>query len=200
MIRITHTFGVLFSMKSLSAHSSIRFGVHAKGLQQGPMALVQSSAIVAGGEVRPEYLARTAPEAVRFREEDLLRQGDVLLVAKGASNLAAVWPGSHEDSLASSMLFVIRPDQHHLLPEFLAAFLNSRPAQAQMAQYLKPGSAPVLSRAALDRLAVPVPSLPEQQRMVALATSVQGTVQGLQQLSDTYAQLLNTAWANFTER
>lgn len=187
-------------MKQLFDFSTIRFGVHAKGLRQGPMALVQSSAIAADGAVRAEYLVRTAPMAVRYRQEDLLQAGDVLLVAKGASNLAAVWPGSHEDSLASSMLFVIRPHRHHLLPAFLAAYLNSRPAQAQLAQYRKPGSVPVLGRAALDRLAVPVPPLAEQQRMLHLAATVQRTVQHLNQLSDAYAQLLHAAWANFTEQ
>lgn len=183
----------------LTSIATVRFGVHAKGLQQGAMGLVQSSAIGPHGAVQAAKVDRTSPHHIRFGEEDLLQKEDVLFIGRGAQNLAAVWPGAEEDTVASSMLFVIRPDPARILPAYLAAYLNSRPAQAQLAQYRKPGSTPAISRQALDQLAVPLPPMAEQWRMVALARTVQGTVHNLQQLCDTYAQLLNAAWANFTE-
>ncbi|MBL0128314.1 MAG: restriction endonuclease subunit S [Flavobacteriales bacterium] len=179
--------------------STTRFGVNAKGMDKGPMALVQSSAINADGSIVVPYINRTEPSLITFKAEDLLRKDDVLFIGKGSINTAALWPGSAEDTVASSMLYVIRPNPDLILPAYLAAYLNSHPAKAQIARYIKAGTVPVVSRQALNDLEIPVPSLAEQRKLVQLADAVQRTKLHLNELSTSYAQLLDAVWATYPE-
>ncbi len=180
--------------------ASIRFGVHAKALEQGSMALVPASAIGEHGDIQSAYLRRIAPEVVRHQPADVLQPGDVLLVGKGSANHAAVWPGSAEDTLASNTLYVIRPNPQQVLPEYLAGYLNSTPAQAWFATHQKTGTVNVLSREALNELLVPVPPLATQQRMVKLTLASRRAIQQLTELTFSHAQLLNSAWAQLDEQ
>lgn len=177
--------------------SSARFGVNAKGLRKGPMALVQSSAILPDGIIEHAYIDRVHPELISFKEVDLLRKDDVLLIGKGSVNSAVIWPGSSEDTIASSMLYVIRPHAEVVLPAYLAAYLNSHSAKAQMTRSAKTGSVNVLSRKALDQLQVPVPSLDEQHKLVRLADAAQRAKRHLNELTNAYTQLLDAVWANY---
>lgn len=190
-----------FAMKQqLVEFASIRFGVHAKALEQGSMALVPASAIGEHGYILPHHLRRIAPEVVRCQPADLLQAGDVLLVGKGSVNHAAVWPGSDEDTLASNTLFVIRPNRQQVLPEYLAGYLNSTTAQAWFATHQKTGTVNVLSREALNELLVPVPPLATQHRMVQLTDASLRAIHHLTELSKVHAQLLNSAWAQLNDQ
>lgn len=180
--------------------ASIRFGVHAKALEKGTMALVPASAIGERGEVLPQYLRRIAPEVVRSQPADLLQPGDVLLVGKGSANHAAVWPGSLEATLASNTLYVIRPNPQQVIPEYLAGYLNSTPAQAWFATHQKTGTVNVLSREALNELLIPLPPIETQKRMVRLTAASRRAIDHLTELSHAHAQLLNSAWAQLDEQ
>lgn len=182
-------------MKSINSISSIRFGVHAKALEKGPMALVPSSAVGADGAIIPHFQRRIAPEVVRYQDSDLLQADDVLLVGKGSSNHAAVWPGSAEGTLATNTLYVIRPNRQLVLPSYLAGYLNSTAAQAWFITHQKAGTVKVLSREALNELLVPVPPLAIQERMVRLADASRRAILQLSELSQAHAALLNSAWA-----
>ncbi len=182
----------------LPAISTIRFGVHAKALKKGPMILVQSSAIGDFGKIHTNFLQRTAVEVVRFREEDVLQPGDVLLIGKGAKRLAAVWPGSNEDALASSVLFVIRPHPD-INPLFVASFLNSTPAQAHMARYTKPGSVQSVGRTALDTLPIPRLDGALQHTMAKLYEAEHRFHQTLQKLADVRRSYTDAAWAKLIQ-
>lgn len=183
----------------LSDIATTRFGVHAKRMQTGTMALVQSSAIKENGGIAHAYIDRTDPALLSYKEVDLLRKDDVLLIGKGSSSTAALWPGSTEDTVASGMLYVIRPNVENLLPAFLAAYLNSRPAQAQMAAMRKIGTVPVLSRQALDQLEIPLPSLEDQHKLIRLADAAQRAKLHLNELTNAYTQLLDAVWANYPQ-
>jgi hypothetical protein len=185
-------------MKKILSHiADTRFGVNAKALDKGPMALVQSSALLSGGIVDLGLLRRIAPEVVNYKPEDLLRKDDVLLIGKGSDNHAAVWPGSDEDTLASSMLYVIRPDPNVIIPAFLVSYLNSHAAKAYFNFHQKAGTVKVLGRMALDELPVPLPSLAEQRTVAQLATAVQHSRSLLNELSQAHATMLNSVWAKF---
>jgi hypothetical protein len=186
--------------QQLVEFASIRFGVHAKALEQGSMALVPASAIGEHGDILTHHLRRIAPEVVRCQPADLLQAGDVLLVGKGNVNHAAVWPTGFEDTLASNTLFVIRPNRQQVLPEYLVGYLNSAPAQAWFTTHRKTGTVQVLSREALNELLVPVPPLATQQRMVKLTHAAQRAIQQITELSNAHAQLLNTAWAQLNDQ
>ena len=138
--------------RQLVEFASIRFGVHAKALDHGTMALVQASAFGEHGGIEHHHVRRIAPAVVSYKPDDLLRVGDVLLVGKGNVNHAVLWPGSDEDTLASSTLYVIRTDPQQVLPAYLASYLNSTPAKAYFTFHQKAGTVKVLGRAALNEL------------------------------------------------
>ena len=181
--------------QQLVEFASIRFGVHAKALDKGPMALVPASAIGEHGVILEPNIRRIAPEVVRHQPADLLEKGDVLLIGKGNANHAAVWPGSLEGTLASNTLYVIRPNQQLVLSDYLAGFLNSTAAKAWFTARQKTGTVNVLGRKALNELLVPLPSLKVQQQMVRLAHASHRAIAQLTELSNAQAQLLNSAWA-----
>jgi len=185
--------------RQLVEFASIRFGVNAKGLDLGPMALVQAAALGEHGELAYDHIRRIAPAVVSHKPDDLLRAGDVLLVGKGNVNHAVLWPGSAEGTLASSTLYVIRPDPKQVLPAYLVSYLNSTPAKAYFAFHQKAGTVKVLGRAALNELMVPVPPMNQQLRMVHLAEATYRTHRLLNELSQAHAQLLNTAWATLDQ-
>lgn len=175
--------------------ASIRFGVHAKALRKGPMALVPASAIEAHRAIQLDDLPRVSPEVVRYKTDDLLQPGDVLLIGKGSTNHATVWPGSVEDTLASNTLFVIRTDRQQVIPEYLAGYFNSTTAKAWFAFHQKAGTVKVLSREALNEMEVPVPPLAVQQRMASLASASGRIIANLNELAQAHSSLLNSAWA-----
>lgn len=175
--------------------ASIRFGVHAKALNKGPMALVPSSAIGEHRSIQLDELPRVSPEVLRFKKDDLLQQGDVLLIGKGSINHAVVWPGSAEDTLASNTLFVIRTDLQQVLPEYLAGYFNSTAAKAWFTFHQKAGTVKVLSRQALDEMVIPVPPIEVQHRMASLASASNRIIANLNELSHAHTSLLNSAWA-----
>jgi hypothetical protein len=180
--------------------SAVRFGVHAKALDQGSLALVPASALAEHGQLVTDHIRRSAPEVLSYQPADLLQPGDVLLVGKGNINHAAVWTGSHEDTLASSTLYVIRTDPRQVLPQYLASYLNSTTARAWFTMHRKTGTVAVLSRQALNTLLVPVPSLEEQGRIIQLATAAQQAQELLHQLSTAHTLLLNSVWAQLDKQ
>jgi hypothetical protein len=183
-------------LPTLAQLANLRFGVHAKALEEGPMALVQSSAIGEHGIIVHDHIRRITPEVVSFKEEDELREGDVLFIGKGSQHHAAVWPGSDEGTLASSMLYVIRPFPD-LLPAFLAGYLNSTVAQAHFTTFRKTGTVNVVGRKALESLPMPLPTLAQQHKAIQLADAAQRTQFLLNELSHAQQQLLNSVWAQF---
>lgn len=183
---------------SINELGSVRFGTHAKALKQGPLGLVQSSAIRASGMVARELVARAAGDAVRFQQKDLLEPGDVLLIGKGPRNAAAVWQGGDTPTLAASMLYVIKPRTDRVLPGYLAGYLNSVEAQAVFATHAKVGTVKVLGRKALDELRIPVPSLEEQRLFVQIADAAQREQLLLDRLKEQHQQLIRSVWASLT--
>jgi restriction endonuclease S subunit len=61
---------------------------------------------------------------------NLLKNGDILFVAKGNHNYATTFR-STEPTVAISAFFVIRPDISRVYPEYLAWYINSPEAQKQ---------------------------------------------------------------------
>lgn len=183
--------------RQLIEFSAVRFGVNAKAFDDGSVALVPASAIGAGGQLDPSGLRRVMPELITYKPDDLLQEGDVLLIGKGNVNHAAVWPGSDEDTVASGTLYVIRPDAQQVLPHFLAGYLNSAQVRAWFAGHQKMGTVKVLGRAALNLLLVPVPSLHEQQRFVHFMHATHQAQVLLNDLAQAHTNMLNSVWAQF---
>ena len=124
---------------------------------------------VAHGSIKTcgEWLAT---EIEGRKEPDWLRDGDVLLVARGSSHYAALVSNPPTQAVASPHLYVmrvLRPAQ--LLPAFLAWQLNQGPVQ----RYLQTAAEGTLQRSvrrsALDQLPLSVPPVERQLIILRLA-------------------------------
>ena len=117
------------------------------------------------------------------READWLRDGDVLVVAKGTRYFATCLSGVPDNTVSSPHMYVLRvkaPDR--LFPEFLAWQINQRPAQQYLAQAAVGTNQLSIRRAALESMALAVPSIEQQQkvlRIAALARAERATLEKL---------------------
>lgn len=117
------------------------------------------------------------------KQPDWLKAGDVLFVAKGARFYAVCVDEPPSAAVCSPHFFLlqVRP-KIALLPAFLAWQINQPPFQRQLHQAAEGSSQLSIRRPVLESLTVCVPSLADQQRIVALAALARQERRTLHQL------------------
>ena len=104
------------------------------------------------------------------KHPDWLKAGDILFVAKGARFYAVCIDEPPSPAVCSPHFFLLRvASQGLLLPAFLAWQINQPPFQRQLQQAAEGSSQLSIRRPVLESLTLSVPSLVDQQRIVALA-------------------------------
>ena len=131
-----------------------------------------------GGLVRTELDTRKSP--------DWLQRGDVVFVARGMRNYALCMDEVPLPTVCSQYFFLLRvrsaPLLPALLPEFLAWQINRAPAQRYLASNAEGSDQLSIRRGVLENLPLVVPSIEQQQRIVALGTAARRERQLLEQL------------------
>lgn len=127
------------------------------------------------------------------RQPDWLKAGDVLFVTKGARFYAVCIDEPPSAAVCSPHFFhlQVKPDAR-LLPHFLAWQINQPPFQRQLQQAAEGSSQLSIRRPVLEALTLCVPSLPDQQRIVALANLARQERQLLSQLMQSRTLQLQT--------
>lgn len=111
-------------------------------------------------------LVRIEPGAIN--PVQVLQDGDVLFLAKGAKNFAFVPSDLPRPALAASYFFILRPDAR-ILPSYLAWFLNLDSTKRLFSQFSGYSAhMPVVRRDVLEDVLVPLPSLNVQTRIIDL--------------------------------
>lgn len=157
----------LIQLATIQQGLQFRGGVEAS--QNGRYAVVQIRDFDDFGELAPGPggLTRIRPQGPV--ERYLVRQGDVLFLARGARNFACAISAPLEDTLAVGYFFILRPDASRVLPGYLSWYLNSPPARAFYRSVAAQGShMPIVNRAMFETLEVPVPRLVVQQSVADL--------------------------------
>ena len=108
-------------------------------------------------------LIRFTPAGSTTKSE--IQQGDVLFLAKGQENFAYPVACVANHVLAANSFYILRSDKATILPEYLAWWLNQKPAQEYIQLNRSGSSLPFLSVSALSRLEVPIPAI-EMQRKI----------------------------------
>lgn len=99
------------------------------------------------------------------KQHYFVRQGDVLLVARGIQH-RAVWISRHlPKTIAVSNFFLIRMKKKDVLPAYLAWYLNSQPAQYFFQRHRMGSNILSLQKRDLEHLEVPVPPVGIQERI-----------------------------------
>ena len=108
-------------------------------------------------------LTRFTPAGSTTKSE--IQPGDVLFLAKGQENFACPINCVTNHVLAANSLYILRPDRATILPEYLAWWLNQKPAQEYIQLNRSGSSLPFLSVSALSRLEVPIPPIEVQRKI-----------------------------------
>ena len=104
------------------------------------------------------------------KQPDWLKAGDVLFVSKGARFYAVCIDEPPSSAVCSPHFFLLQVmPRAPLLPTFLAWQINQPPFQRQLQQAAEGSSQLSIRRPVLESLTLCVPSLADQQRIVALA-------------------------------
>jgi restriction endonuclease S subunit len=101
------------------------------------------------------------------KRSQVLEKGDVLFISRGPRKLAIALTWSIENTIATSQFFVLRPDER-LLPEFLAWYINQRPAQRYIEEHSTGTSASLINLEAVKRLPVEAPPVETQARITKI--------------------------------
>jgi type I restriction enzyme S subunit len=152
------------------------------------VAHVQRNRVLTGD---PRYFEVTQAELERWR----LLSGDVLIIEGNGSaeqiGRTALFRGEIQDCVHQNHVIRIRPCTSRLSSEFLNGFLNSPAGQdAVQAQSRTTSGLRTLSVGRIKQIRVPVPSLPDQRRIVAKLDTLQAEVDSLKRLqAETGAEL-----------
>ena len=78
----------------------------------------------------------------------------------------------HPQWLPAGSLFILRPDPSRILADYLVFFLNLPTTQALLRQLATGSTIPNLRRTAIEQLALPLPSLADQHKLVSVGRLV----------------------------
>ncbi len=118
--------------------------------------------------------------AIEGRRQNLfLNKGDLLFAAKGSNNFCAVFQALNCPAVASSSFLTLRiRDRNNLLPEYVCWYINLDTTLKYLRSEAKGTGIPSISKATLEELEIPVPSV-ERQKMIAEVARLQAEAQRL---------------------
>ena len=154
-------------MRTTLGHiTTIQTGFFAKTVAEGDIVYLQARHFDENGQLinilHPEL------KADNITEKHLLRPGDVLFVAKGTKNIAAVYESHNPPSVASTSFFVLRLFNEDILPEYLAWFINHPNTQKILKGDAIGSSMVSISKAVLEKLEISIPDMQTQQSILKI--------------------------------
>ena len=163
------------------------------------VALDGSHYLLQAKNVDGDHLSYETQKLVRFhpalsRTDRPLEKGDLLFMARGAHNFTILLEDLPEPTLAAACFFIVRVSSPEILPGYLGWYLNQAPVE----HYLMTHSGrsvhmPVVRRAVLENIPIPVPTLDRQAKIADLNALMLKEVNLLQQLGRKRKELITAA-------
>jgi restriction endonuclease S subunit len=160
-----------FSMRYLNDIATIRSGYLFRGKIEpdaaGQYQVVQIGDIATDSRFAGGALTRVALPDVKSSQ--ILEPGDVLFISRGPRKQALAVTDRLENAIATSQFLIIRPlDDTVMLPEFLAWYINQRPAQRYINEHSTGSAVTLINIEALKLLPVDAPPLETQRGIVQI--------------------------------
>ncbi len=121
------------------------------------------------GDITPDArlvkgtLTRTSLPDVK--QSQILEPGDVLFISRGPRKQAVAVVERIENAIATSQFFVLRSEEK-VLPEYLAWYINQRPAQRYIEEHSTGSAVTLINIEALKMLPIEAPPPETQHRIV----------------------------------
>ena len=129
----------------------------------------------------------------------VLRPGDVLFLSRGHRHPALPIDASMPELIAPGYFFILRGDRAKVLPEYLAWYINYPATQEMLKNMAKGTQIPFLSVGDFGLMAMPLPTLATQERIVTLARLARQERELLARLADRRQVLLNGICMNLAD-
>jgi len=143
--------------------SKIYSGFYQKPMEKGDMRYFQAKDFDDTGRWLGE--AGSWLERKPQNEKHLLWEGDVLFVGKGYRNFAWAYKAAYGPAIASTIFMVLRPNRERIVPEYLAAVLNTEKYQEYFQKLGAGSSIPSIRKKELEAIDIPLPDLKEQEKV-----------------------------------
>ncbi|MBL7867158.1 MAG: restriction endonuclease subunit S [Flavobacterium lindanitolerans] len=153
--------------KTISDIADIRFGVYSRTEESEGIPYLQVRQFDEYGILNglpDEFI-----ELDHKSDQQLLKDGDVLFVGKGNRLFAWCYRETDGPYIASSIFFVLRPNQNIIYPEYLSAVLNAPQTKAVFQQIGSGTNIFSIRKSELGAFEIPLPSLEKQKKIAALA-------------------------------
>lgn len=155
----------LREIAQISAGHPIRGGVD--GLARGDVALLQIRDVDIDVGINWSKTLRVTPPGKR--KPNYLQPGDVVFTSRGTRNLAVAIVDVPGTAICAPNLFILRLNRAGAcLPEYLAWFMNQRPAQDYFLRSAMGTNILNIRREVIEKLPVIVPSLRKQTAIIEL--------------------------------
>lgn len=176
---------------TLNQIADITAGLHFRtGVSNDPtgnVVLIQIKDITRDLGLRMDSLTR-----VHFNhfEPYVVRQNDVLFVARGSRFGAVLIEEPLQNAIATGSFFVLRP-RRDVLPAFLRWAINSAPVQSQLERAKQGSGLPMVPRREIETLLLDVPPVETQRAIVRLDQLKREEAQIMAQLLQKRAQFVD---------
>ncbi len=102
-----------------------------------------------------------------IKSNQFLEPGDCLFISRGPRKQAVALTEPMEHTIATSQFFVIHPNEP-VLPEFLAWYINQRPAQRHIEAHSRGSAVSLINLEAMKMLPLETPPIETQRRIVRI--------------------------------
>jgi restriction endonuclease S subunit len=170
----------MIKRKRLSDVSDIMFGLYAQPSSFGSAIYLQVRQF--SGDGRQIVKSEEYIDINEKNASHILKEGDVLFVGKGNRLFSWCYSKTDDPVVASSIFFVLRPDKRIICPEYLSAILNAPQSKAFFLQMGSGTNIFSIRKSELGAFEVPIPAMPEQIKIAALAALHQEEVALAEQL------------------
>lgn len=157
-------------------------------------------------DVDAERLTYWKDTLIRFnpvlsQKDWILKKGDILFMARGARNFSVLLNDIQEPALAAACFFIIRVSSEKIVPSFLWWYLNQSPVEKYLRTHTGRGvHMPVVRRAALENIDIPVPPLEIQNKIAELDVLMREEQELLDKLARKRNELVTSACLKAAKR
>jgi len=120
---------------------------------------------VNNGRIDTTSLEKRVVTSVKGGKDGAIQEGDIVIATRGPQFKVGVADKQAEGHLITSNLIALRPDQQKVLPEILAAYLNSPDGQHSLTVISKGVTIPSIGQKELLGIRVPLPPMETQQHI-----------------------------------
>jgi restriction endonuclease S subunit len=155
-------------LKKITAiHMGYPFRSRLERAEGGNISVIQMKDIDENSRLNAEDLVPVnLPEV---KDIHRIEKGDVIFRSRGRINTATLVEGSLANAVAAAPLLRIRIKTEKVLPGYLAWYINQPKSQAYLEKQAAGTISRMINKKAVEEMEIVLPSLDEQNRIVAIA-------------------------------